>query len=54
MGIADKVDEILEESNEVRKKEITSSIELFMNWLFSNYEFRLNMLRMLYPAEFYL
>ncbi|NSW46577.1 MAG: hypothetical protein HPY79_12270 [Bacteroidales bacterium] len=44
MGIADKVDEILEESNEVRKKEITSSIELFMNWLFSNYEFRLNML----------
>ncbi len=48
MGIADKINEILGpievELEEKTKKEARTTIELFMNWLFSNYEFRLNTL----------
>jgi len=44
--VSEKIEDILEESQEARKNEKISMIELFMNWLFSQYEFRLNMLSM--------
>jgi len=46
MKLAEKIEYILDESKEARKEEKLSMIELFMNWLFSQYEFRLNMLSM--------
>lgn len=46
MGLADKIDEILEEKSQLvaDSKEKFTGIELFMSWIFSNYDFRLNML----------
>ena len=46
MGLADKIDSILDKNSQVDDKKIISQIELFMNWLFSNYDFRLNILSM--------
>lgn len=50
MELADKINEILDKKSRVDDKKAISQIELFMNWLFSNYEFRINSLSL--KAEF--